>query len=39
MKKAEKKAAKEAERQQAAEVAEKKVTAPKTEKPESGKAA
>ena len=39
MKKAEKKAAKEAEKQQAAEKTEKKTTAPKTEKPESGKAA
>ena len=39
MKKAEKKAAKEAEKQQTAEKTEKKVTAPKTEKPESGKAA
>lgn len=39
MKKAEKKAAKEAEKQQTAEKREKKVTAPKTEKPESGKAA
>ena len=41
MKKAEKKTAKEAEKQQAAEKqqTEKKVTAPKTEKPESGKAA
>ena len=39
MKKAEKKAAKEAEKQQTAEKTEKKVSAPKTEKPESGKAA
>ena len=39
MKKAEKKAAKQAEKQQTAEKTEKKVTAPKTEKPESGKAA
>ena len=39
MKKAEKKTAKEAEKQQAAEKTEKKVTAPKTENPESGKAA
>ena len=39
MKKAEKKAAKAAEKQQAAEKTEKKTTAPKTEKPESGKAA
>ena len=39
MKKAEKKTAKEVEKQQAAEKTEKKVTAPKTEKPESGKAA
>lgn len=39
MKKAEKKAAKEAEKQQAAEKTEKKTTAPKTEKPESGKTA
>ena len=39
MKKTEKKAAKEAEKQQTAEKTEKKVTAPKTEKPESGKAA
>ena len=39
MKKAEKKAAKEAEKQQTAETTEKKVSAPKTEKPESGKAA
>lgn len=39
MKKAEKKTAKEAEKQQAAEKTEKEVTAPKTEKPENGKAA
>ena len=39
MKKAENKAAKEAEKQQTAEKTEKKVSAPKTEKPESGKAA
>lgn len=39
MKKAEKKTAKEAEKQQVAEKTEKKVTAPKTEKLESGKAA
>lgn len=39
MKKAEKKAAKEAEKQQTAEKTEEKVAAPKTEKPESGKAA
>ena len=39
MKKAEKKAAKEAEKQQTAEKTEKKTTAPKTEKPENGKAA
>ena len=39
MKKAEKKAAREAEKQQTTEKTEKKTTAPKTEKPESGKAA
>ena len=39
MKKTEKKAAKEAEKQQTAEKTEKKTIAPKTEKPESGKAA
>ena len=39
MKKAEKKAAREAEKQQTTEKTEKKTTTPKTEKPESGKAA